>query len=333
MDNVKFFSKISIIVPVYNVEKYIRKCISSISEQTYKNIEIIAVDDGSTDESGKILDEISKGEPRIKIIHKKNEGVSAARNDGLAVATGDYVSFVDGDDYISKDYADYMAELAASGADFCLSTNCYMKKGEKQIEELKTEKYSPDDATALLLSCKVIVGCWNKLYKREFLKKNNLTFSSKLFYGEGLYFIVNAAQCANFVTVGNKKVYYYRRDNENSACTNFNIKKIQNGEESLKYIEKELVGKTKAIDSALMLHMAMFHIGAAVRIKTNNLEKKYSDDYKRRLGFIRKNIFSILTDKRISLYRKILLFLGCISPKLLSTLDIKRRKRISDRSI
>ena len=92
--------KISIIVPVYQAEKYISKCIESIVNQTYKNLEIILVDDGSTDRSGEICDEYGKKDNRIVVVHNKNKGVSVARNCGLDIATGDYITFVDSDDYI-----------------------------------------------------------------------------------------------------------------------------------------------------------------------------------------------------------------------------------------
>ena len=91
--------KISIIVPIYNVEKYIRKCIESIINQTYRNIEIILVDDGSPDNCGKICDEYAKKDSRVKVIHKKNGGLSDARNKGTEVATGEYIMYVDSDDY------------------------------------------------------------------------------------------------------------------------------------------------------------------------------------------------------------------------------------------
>ena len=94
---------ISIIVPVYNVEKYLEKCVDSIINQTYKNIEIILVDDGSKDNSGKICDIIKEKDERIKVIHKQNGGLSDARNAGLKIAKGTYIGFVDSDDYIAED--------------------------------------------------------------------------------------------------------------------------------------------------------------------------------------------------------------------------------------
>ncbi|EHZ61025.1 glycosyl transferase 2 family protein [Streptococcus pneumoniae GA47210] len=95
---------ISIVVPVYNVEKYLKKSIESILNQTYQNIEILLVDDGSTDSSGKICESFSKVDPRIRVFHKENGGLSDARNFGIEQMKGQYVAFIDSDDYISKDY-------------------------------------------------------------------------------------------------------------------------------------------------------------------------------------------------------------------------------------
>ena len=103
--------KITFIVPVYNVEKYIYRCVQSILKQSYSNIEVILVDDGSTDASGEIIDEMASEDVRIKVIHQKNSGVSTARNSGLMTASGEYILFIDGDDYIESDYASYFMGL------------------------------------------------------------------------------------------------------------------------------------------------------------------------------------------------------------------------------
>ena len=102
---------ISIIVPVYNVEQYLRKCIESIKNQTYTNIEIIIVDDGSTDNSGAICDELKQTDNRIQVLHKKNGGLSDARNAGLKIAKGEFVGFVDSDDYIKEDMFETLYKL------------------------------------------------------------------------------------------------------------------------------------------------------------------------------------------------------------------------------
>lgn len=102
---------ISVVVPVYNVQMYLKRCLQSIKQQSYQNIEIIIVDDGSTDESGKIADVFSSLEPRANVIHKKNGGLSDARNVGINHAKGRYITFIDSDDYIAKDYIEYLYRL------------------------------------------------------------------------------------------------------------------------------------------------------------------------------------------------------------------------------
>ena len=97
---------VSIIIPVYNVEKYVKRCFKSVSEQTYQNIEIIVVDDGSTDSSGKLCDEFSRAEKRAVVIHKENGGLSSARNVGMKMAKGEYITFLDSDDFLALDFVE-----------------------------------------------------------------------------------------------------------------------------------------------------------------------------------------------------------------------------------
>lgn len=325
---------VSIIIPAYNVGKYIEKCLTSILEQTYSNIEVIAVNDGSTDDTATLIDNISQNDSRVRVLHIKNSGVSAARNRGIEISTGDYVVFVDADDYLAHDYIEYMLDLIKNtGSDFCLSKCCYTRRYEEQTERETIEKLEPADATALLLSPAVIVGCWNKIFKRSFLIENNIRFSTALFYGEGLSFITTASQLSNTVGVGNRKVYYYRRNNETSATTKFNIDKLYNGEKALGIIGNKLMIKTPKVNTMLNLHLCMFRLGAVVKIKSNKLEKEYSTDYKRWKSYMRKNAFKLFFNKEVSIYRKLLLFGGCVSPWLMMKLDIIRRRRISNNSV
>ena len=114
-------SKISVIVPVYNVEPYVRECIESICGQTYRHLEIILVDDGSTDQSGAICDEYARKDSRVQIVHQKNGGLSAARNTGIAMATGEYISLIDSDDFIGRQMLERMLAAAkASHADIVI---------------------------------------------------------------------------------------------------------------------------------------------------------------------------------------------------------------------
>lgn len=325
---------VSIIIPCYNVGKYIEKCIASLCEQSHKNIEIIPVNDGSKDETLNILLSLEKKDNRIKITNKENAGVSAARNSGLEVATGEYVVFVDGDDYLAPDYVEYMLSLAKkSDADFCMSKNCFYRDTEPQVEHDNIQIMTPAQATALLISPRVIVGCWNKMFKRSFINKYRLSFSTNLFYGEGLNFITKASQLANNVAVGERKVYYYRRNNEASATSKYNIQKYYNGEKALDKIKQELVVHDKDVDLMMALHKSLFCTGALSQTYAHGLQKQYAEDCNHWRKIIKDNLWVLLKSKKVSIYRKVLLMSVCCFPGLVSKLDMWRRKRIAERSV
>lgn len=338
MTNINYMNNpiVSFIVPSYNFAAHITECVDSILAQTISEIEVIVVNDGSTDNTKEILEIIAQKDARVRPINKENEGVSKARNTGLHAANGEYVAFVDADDYLAPDYAEYMIGLAKqSGSEFCLSLDAFTRKGEvNDVDQNETIKViSPEEATALLLSPRIIVGCWNKLFKREWLINNHLFFTTDLFYGEGLQFITTAAQNANNVCIGNKKVYYYRRNNYSSATTRFNIEKMYNGLLSLDRIKEGIVKPSSNIDVMWKLHRTLFCMGAVVRIETFGKKKEYLEDYKTWLKYIRKETPMLLLKKQIPLYRKCLLLGTCISPQLMAVLDVKRRKGIAEKSV
>lgn len=326
--------KVSFVVPCYNVESFIEECINSIIKQTYDNIEIISVDDGSIDKTGKILDKLAHKDDRIKVIHQDNGGVSSARNAGIDAASGDYIVFVDGDDYISSDYTEYMVRMVLQDdADMALSVNCYMSKGEKQIEKDNVSCYPPEDATALLLGPRVLVGCWNKIYKKKLLDDNNLRFSTTQFYGEGLFFITTTTQLANRIAVGFRKVYYYRRNNYFSACTKFNINNFYNGYASLNLIDKNLRIRTTQVLDMLNWHRCQFKMGTVVRIKEADAVNEFKQYYADSLHYVRRNTWKCLFIKGVSLYKKGLLIGTCISPWIMAKLDKYRRQYIENNSV
>ena len=162
--------KISVIVPVYKVEPYLRKCLDSIAGQTYQNLEIILVDDGSPDRCGQICDEYAAQDKRVQVIHKKNGGVSSARNGGLAAATGEWIGWVDSDDWIEPDMYSYMLEKVREyGADIavCSRSECCrdqnVARGWEREQLLDTEA-----ALELLLKNDVMQSfLWDKLWRRE----------------------------------------------------------------------------------------------------------------------------------------------------------------------
>lgn len=325
---------ISFIVPSYNFAAHVGECVNSILKQDIDNIEVIVVNDGSTDNTKEILERLASQDDRIVPINKKNEGVSVARNTGLLAARGKYVSFVDADDYLAPDYASYMLQLCnVNASEFCLSLDAFTYKGEEQVSSDDIMVLTPENATALLLSPRILVGCWNKIYKRSWLIENNLTFSSELYYGEGLQFITKAAQLSKSVCVGCRKVYYYKRNNYNSATTKFSIDKMYNGLKSLDVIRTGIFLNSPEIDLMWRLHRALFCMGAVVRIETSGKKKEYRYDYNEWLSYVRKQAWSLFPKKGIPIYRKLLLAGTSLSPKLMSILDLKRRESISKKSV
>lgn len=173
--------KISVIIPVYNVENYLDKCLSSVINQTYKNLEIICINDCSTDNSLDILKLYAEEDKRIKIIDRKtNGGLSVARNSGLEVATGDYVYFIDSDDYIDNNYLEKMLEIAIeNNVDVVLNTNIIAHKGNLEFSHLADKTYSNVvdsfiDAKKAILN--IVWNTWAHLWNKSFLDEISAKF-------------------------------------------------------------------------------------------------------------------------------------------------------------
>ncbi|MCR4792406.1 MAG: glycosyltransferase [Lachnospiraceae bacterium] len=217
---------VSIIVPVYNVEKYLDRCIESLIGQTYPEIEIILVDDKSPDSSGAMCDKWAEGHAGISVVHKEvNEGLGLARNTGLEHVKGDYILFVDSDDYVEKDLCRKAVDrLEESGADICYFGH---KKDygdhitESDLSFLKKE-YTGDKIITDFLSNtlgqaenesgapRIGMSAWRILYRAEVIKENNLRFCSEREYlNEDLFFRIKLVQCISKVAVIHENLYYY----------------------------------------------------------------------------------------------------------------------------
>lgn len=325
---------VSIIVPVYNVEKYVEQCILSLLNQTYRNIEIIAVNDGSKDESPQKILDLAKKDKRIKLLNQENKGVSATRNNGLNSADGDFIIFVDADDYLKEDFVEYMLNLINKDtADFAYSIKSFQSEKEKQTEKEIVKTVSGETSVAMLLSPDVTVGCWNKIYRKSFLKKNNLQFLTNLYYGEGLNFIIDSSLKASKVTFGNRKVYCYRKNNDSSATTKFSYDKLQNGEKALKTIEKKINLNNEYIKAMYTLHLSTFYLGTVLKLIENKQVKNYKNDYRRLRKNIKSNLSYIMKSKYVSTYRKTMLLVGTYFPHLLTFANKIRTQRIFKNSV
>ena len=191
---------LSIIIPVYNSEKYLEGCLTSVVNQSLKDFEIIGVNDGSTDNSLKILEKFAEQDSRIRIINQQNQGQGYARNAGLEAAAGDYVGFIDSDDYISPDFYE---KLYKYKDDIVLST-----KRKFLIDgKLKTKDFKAKDKNSLIMkNCNI----YNKIYSKEFLLNNNIKFYGKTNPAEDNYFSVKAILKAESIKITNGGTYFYR---------------------------------------------------------------------------------------------------------------------------
>ena len=220
--------KVSVILPVYQVEQYLGICVESVINQSYQNLEIILVDDGSTDKSGEICDEFASRDKRICVIHKANEGVSTARNVGIKHATGDYICFADSDDILEKDYVSYLLEMALdNGVDVAVTTDFFTTFGGKQVARDCVKVVSGEDAAADILYYHIPIGCYCKMFKRSYLIDKEILFYPDVYIGEGFNFNVLAFSKTDKVAIGHRKVYCYRRDNASSAMTDFKEHKAE----------------------------------------------------------------------------------------------------------
>lgn len=221
---------ISVIVPVFNVEKYIHRCINSILKQTYQNIEIIIVDDGSKDGSGKICDEYAKKDNRVKVIHKENGGVSSARNIGLKSANGKYITFVDADDWIENNtYEEMIEKLKINNVDI---VKCgFLKDNTDKIKEnnlvfgdnVKFDlKQNRAEILNLYYSGKIDPGICFSLIKKEIIDKVEL-FNTNLAIGEDFIFMLEIICVSKSIYFFNKNFYHYDTNPE-SATLSFNFK-------------------------------------------------------------------------------------------------------------
>lgn len=212
MENVK----ISIIVPVFNAEKYLSECLNSLTNQTLKDIEIICVDDGSTDGSLSILEEFCNKDERVKIVHQENSGVSVARNNGIAKAQGEFVGFVDSDDWVDTDFFEKLYNVSQKFGAEVVAGDFLWHKGNSQKPKMKykDEKFyteAPEKVkNAFVPKFNYI---WNKIYKRESLLKLNLPFEKGRYYEDMIWLVQAIYYLYGFATVPNT-FYHYRRHGE-----------------------------------------------------------------------------------------------------------------------
>ena len=202
---------ISVIVPVYNVEKYLERCVKSIVAQTYKDLEILLIDDGSTDKSGKMCDDFQQTDSRIKVFHKQNGGLSDARNYGIEHSSGEFISFVDSDDYIDEKMLETLHRLITENdADLavCSAMDVFEGKEVTQVKEIKDFNLNKVESYKYMLRGDGIPSACNKLYKRQTV--GNVRFPVGKLYEDG-FFTPQILKKVEKTAVTSKPMYYYFR--------------------------------------------------------------------------------------------------------------------------
>ena len=281
-------NKVSVIIPVYNVEQYLSKCLDSITTQVYKNLEIIVVDDGSTDNSSGVIKKFQKKDQRIKTIIQENKGLSAARNIGIEIASGDFIMFVDSDDWISTDTIKEAVDLIENQkADlvFWSYIKEYLDKSIPKMlfnEQKVFDKYQsrslcrriaglyqhelrfPEDADSL-------VTVWGKLYKKELL--DNVKFTDTKFVGnEDALFNLEVFQNIKKAVYLNKPFYHYRKNNSNSYTSNYKPKLYEQWKVLFQKMSNVIIenGGEPEFKKALENRISLSIIGLGLNVIGNN---------------------------------------------------------------
>ncbi|MCZ6173750.1 glycosyltransferase [Campylobacter ureolyticus] len=311
---------ISIVVPVYNVEKYLKKCIQSIIEQTYKNLEIILVDDGSNDNSGKICDEFAQKDNRIKVIHKINGGQADARNKALDIMNGEWVSFVDSDDFVDKFHIENLYfQAVRNNSDICVCGFKIVNEDYKTIRSIKVkfnDSLNGNLAFKYSLNSKIDPSLWNKIFKSSLF--DNTRFVKGIYY-EDRELIHRIFYKADRVSFLDSESYFYL-ERVGSTMNHINKKKIDDRFVMISlvkdFLEKEAFlekyQKDFIICYLLNVYMsASFQIARCSRDYKNDIRYLFSKSDKELFSF--KNIFLLFN---IDIKKMIALFILKINSNL-----------------
>ena len=308
MDN----PKISVIVPVYNVEQYLPRCIDSILAQTFTDFEVLLIDDGSTDKSGEICDNYARKDSRIQVFHKENGGVSSARNMGLEYTKGEYVQFIDSDDFIERNMFETVYNMCEN-ADVVV-TDYYMNTENTEI--YKKQIVLSDIVTSIFES-KVFGALWNKFLKRSIVTNSNLRFYNGLDFCEDICFICELQKRIQrnlIVKYINQAFYHY--DISNSSLTRRSgIKQIQSWRKYIDLISTILRGNPNLEYYILTNKFSVKWFSLQTNMNFGDYQNLYPEMYdtlhtekgKKKISLI-KRIIVIISRYRLGFYLMKLMF-------------------------
>ena len=300
---------ISVIIPVYNVEKYLNKCVDSVISQTYKDLQIILVDDGSTDRSSKICDEYAKADTRISVIHKQNGGLSSARNAGMEIVEGDYITFLDSDDYVSPTVYEELYKIIKSQDSDSIACTCFRRVDEVGNVYKKNDPHSKPSSSSnteylreILLHIGDVSVC-TKLFPRKMLEIKRFD-EEKL--NEDLLFMADLIPSfKTIVYTGTVGYYYLVRDNSISSGYGKSVEEMAvNAVAVNKNVQSEYPElKDEGNRFALFQNMAyLLLIPQALRTKNN-------EKYFEALKYLKKTFFKNgITNRFLGIKYKIFIF-------------------------
>ena len=315
--------KISVIVPVYNVEQYLERCVDSIINQTYTNLEIILVNDGSTDNSGKLCDVLAKKDKRIRVIHKENGGLSDARNRGIDEAESDLVGFIDSDDYIDRDmYEILLKNLNNTNADLsmCALYDVYNNTPEAQVTNKETWELSSEQAIKMVMEAKILsVTAVNKLYRKSLF--SDLKFEVGKIAEDAFIMIKLLDKCEKIVATNEKKYYYVHR--ENSITTQKFSTKFLNVIEAYEQNSNIILEKYPKLKDVAQTRMnwAYFYVLDRLLLDDNYNDKELENKL---ISYLKNHRKDILNDPLFTKGRKIGLIALLLSRNLYRKLIEKR---------
>ena len=303
---------ISIIVPVYNVEKYLKTCLDSVIKQTVKDIEILVIDDGSTDTGGRICDSYSEVDPRIRVFHKENGGLSSARNFGLALAKGDFIGFVDSDDYIEEDmYETLLTLIKKYDADMAMCGLYDMFDGKPRKVFQKKEEIVAGKAEAIKMVMEaeiVSVTAVNKLYDRKLFDTVRYPEGKT---AEDAFVILDLLEQCDKVAITTEQKYYYIHRGSSITTERFskkNLDAIEAYEKNYQLIREkhpELLNEAK-----MRLCWSYFYVLDRLILDESGEHEDLKEDV---THYLKENMRFILENKRFTKSRKmaaLLLLLG-----------------------
>lgn len=311
--------EISVIVPVYNVQAYLPRCLDSILAQTFRDMEIILVDDGSPDESGAICDEYAARDERVRVIHKANGGVSSARNAGLDVARGRWIGFVDSDDYIAPDMYEYLHSIAIREQAQIAMCDAYMFYDNGVVEEHPNDFYRVTDkveAARIVLEAQITsVTAWNKLYRWDVY--DGIRFPEGK-TAEDAFVILDVLAKAERIVISNAQKYYYYRRVNSITMKAFNPRDLDAVEAYEANASKAMAISPTLADAALLRRCwARFYVLDKFMLSGDSVRAELVREY---TSFLRENCGFILKSRVFTKGRKLGLLALLVSPSLYRTI-------------